>query len=85
MFQASARLEVHPTFQLLPAETNRACQFSVAAYPANQPTPILATGTLLLVHGFTWRKLLPFILGALVLLGLGAVVLIALLYQAYFH
>jgi len=81
--QASARLEVRPLGQLLPGETRRPFAFGVAGYASGDPKPFAAEGSLLLVHGFTWRKLLPLFIAFFVLLGLGAVAVIALLYMRF--
>ena len=80
---ASARLEVTPLGQLLSGETKRVYPFGVAGYVDNQPTPILAEGTLLQVHGFTWRKLLPIFVITFILLALGAAAVLTLLYLRF--
>jgi len=85
MYQATARLDVNPVADLLAGESKRICAFSVAGYIDNQPAPILAEGTLLQVPGFTWRKLLPLFIAAIILLGVGAVVILALLYTQFVH
>ena len=83
--QAVARLNVEPLGQLLSGETRRVCTFNVAGYVDANPTPLVAEGTLLLVHGFTWRKLLPLFLVAIVLLGIGAVIIMVLLYWRFYY
>lgn len=81
--QASARLDVQPLGQLLSGESRRVYPFSIAGYVDNNPTPIVADGTLLLVHGFTWRKLLPLFITAFVLLSLGTIAILAMLYMRF--
>ena len=81
---ASARLDVIPLGELLSGETKRVYPFGVAGYPDNQATPILAEGTLLLVHGFTWRKLLPIFIITFLLLALGAAAVLVLLYLHFY-
>jgi hypothetical protein len=83
MHQSSVRLEVHPVTTLLPAETRRACGFSVLGYADYQPKPITVEGTLLLVHGFTWRKLLPLFIVALLILGAGGIAVLVLLWTRF--
>jgi NPCBM-associated, NEW3 domain of alpha-galactosidase len=78
--QAAARLEVHPISELLPGETRRVCAFGVAGYPADMPNPVVVEGSLLVVHGFTWRRLLPFLIAAVIFLGIGGLVALTLLY-----
>jgi hypothetical protein len=83
--QAVARLNVEPLGQLLSGETRRVCTFNVAGYVDTNPTPLVAEGTLLLVHGFTWRKLLPLFLVAFALLGIGVVIIMVLLYWRFYY
>jgi hypothetical protein len=82
--QAAARLEVHPISELLPGETRRVCAFGVAGYPADMPNPVVVEGSLLMVHGFTWRHLLPYFIAAVIFLGIAGVVLLALAYNMYY-
>jgi uncharacterized membrane protein len=82
MYQASARLDVRPLSDLLAGESMRAVNFSVQGY-TGQSEPLIAQGTLLQVPGFTWRKLLPWFIAFIVLLGIGAVVVLALLYMRF--
>jgi hypothetical protein len=81
--QLMARLNVVPRSSLLADETRRACTFTVAAYTEGLPNPEIVEGSLLLVHGFTWRSLLPFLVGAVILLGLGGLAVIVLLFINY--
>jgi hypothetical protein len=78
--QAVARLEVHPISELLPGETRRVCAFGVAGYPADMPNPVVVEGSLLMVHGFTWRRLLPYFIAAVIFLGIGGLAVLWLWY-----
>ena len=80
--QASARLEVDPASNLLRGESQRMCAFTVAGYSNDMPNPVAVEGSLLLVRGFTWRSLLPWVIAAVALLGIAALVL---LYFAYIY
>jgi hypothetical protein len=82
--KATAQLEVFPVSGLLSGETKRVYAFSVAGYPANMPNPVVVEGSLLLVHGLTWRKLLPWLIAAVILMALGGAAILALAYFNYF-
>jgi hypothetical protein len=55
----------------------------VLGYADYQPKPITVEGTLLLVHGFTWRKLLPLFIVALLILGAGGIAVLVLLWTRF--
>jgi hypothetical protein len=82
--QAAARLEVDPASDLLRGESQRMCAFTVAGYSNDMPNPVVVEGSLLLVRGFTWRSLLPWVIAAVVILGIAGLVLLFFAYYYYF-
>ena len=78
--QAAARLEVDPAADLLRGEGQRMCTFTVAGYSSDMPNPVTVEGSLLLVRGMTWRRLLPWLIAGVILLGIAALALMALIY-----
>jgi hypothetical protein len=81
--QAAARLEVDPVSELLRGEAQRMCAFTVAGYSNEMPNSVVVEGSLLLVSGLTWRRLLPWIVAALFVLGIAGATLLVLLYLYY--
>jgi hypothetical protein len=82
--QASARLEVDPASDLLRGESQRMCTFTVAGYSGDMPNPVVVDGTLLIVRGLTWRRIVPWVIAALVLLGIAGIALLVLAYNIYY-
>ncbi len=82
--QASARLEVDPSSDLLRGESQRLCSFTVAGYSNDMPNPVAVEGSLLLVQGLTWRKILPWVIAAVVILGIAAIALLLFAYYVYY-
>jgi hypothetical protein len=82
--QATARLEVDPAADLLRGESQRMCTFTVAGYSSDMPNPVVVEGSLLLVSGLTWRRILPWAIAALVILGIAGVALLVLAYYVYY-
>jgi hypothetical protein len=82
--QAAARLEVDPASDLLRGESQRMCTFNVAGYSSDMPNPVVVEGSLLLVQGLTWRRLLPWVIAAVVILGIAAITLLFVAYYFYY-
>jgi hypothetical protein len=78
--QAAARLEVDPAAALLRGEGQRMCSFTVAGYASDMPNPVVVEGSLLLVRGMTWRRLLPWLIAGVIILGMAGLGLMALIY-----
>jgi hypothetical protein len=82
--QASARLDVDPSSDLLRGESQRMCSFTVAGYSNDMPNPVAVEGSLLLVQGLTWRRILPWVIAAVVILGIAAIALLFFAYYVYY-
>jgi hypothetical protein len=82
--QATARLEVDPSSDLLRGESQRMCTFTVSGYSNDMPNPVAVEGSLLLVGGMTWRRILPWGIAALVIFGIAGVALLVLAYSIYY-
>ena len=82
--QAAARLEVDPAADLLRGESQRMVTFTVAGYSSDMPNPVVVEGSLLLVRGMTWRRILPWVIAALVILGIAGIALLVLAYSIYY-
>ncbi len=82
--QASAHLEVDPSSDLLRGESQRLCSFTVAGYSNDMPNPVVVEGSLLLVQGLTWRRILPWVIAAVVILGIAAIALLFFAYYIYY-
>ncbi len=78
--QAAARLEVDPSAALLRGEAQRMCAFTVAGYSSDMPNPVVVEGSLLIVRGMTWRRLLPWLIAGVIILGMAGLGLMALIY-----
>jgi hypothetical protein len=78
--QAAARLNVDPVAALLRGEGQRMCAFTVAGYSSDMPNPVVVEGSLLIVKGMTWRRLLPWLVAAVVILGIAGLALMVLAY-----